>query len=200
MRHRRVIEPAVLAVTALGLALSCSVGSAEETRTCVPGADRRWVCGTESEMRERTRDLPVQLPAPPPAPLPPVLLIDPERLLGPMADEARGPADDAGIADAARADASPAGGPAAEAATPASANRPAGSHVWQLARASSPAGFAALLRARGIDPDDTRTLQTRRGDWLLLYGDFADIDSARAARRVAGDGFARAWREIEAER
>lgn len=191
MRRLHVIE--------LCLLLTAGALPAAERTICVPGEERRWICGDEASLRNR----PVEPPAPPPAaPLPPVLLIDPDRLFGPA------PKADPGPATASRAPET-----SAEAATDAVTTAPAapepgvapsvlsrrGSHVWQLVRASSPNGFGAFLAARRLSASDTRALQTRRGDWLLLYGDFPDIDAARAARARAGAGFARSWTDIEAE-
>jgi hypothetical protein len=192
----------LLSAIELCLLLGAGGALAAERTVCVPGEDRRWICGDEASLRDR----PIPPPAPPPAaPLPPVLLIDPDRLFGPAPkrDAARVPASAGSNEPAAgtkpglqAAETAPAG-PEAAPTRPALPHR--GSHVWQLVRASSPAGFAGLLRARGIDPAETRSLQTRRGDWLLLYGDFPGIDAARAAKARAGAGFARTWADVEAE-
>lgn len=176
---------------------------AAESKVCVPGENRRWLCGSAAEPPSAAAR--AELPAPPPPPLPPVLLIDPERLYG--------PAPEAPIRSL-RADANADSPVAATPGDPGTAEKtpdsptapdrpeptPRGSHTWQLARASGPAGFAGLLRARGIDPAQVLEIRTRRGDWLLLYGDFPDLETARSARGRAGEGFARAWRDIDAER
>lgn len=180
-----------------------SVALADGRTVCVPGEDRRWICGDPASLQGR----PIKPPDPPPAaPLPPVLLIDPDRLFGP-APARSDPAATPSVPPASTRIAAPQPTaartaparpePAPAPVTPTSPQR--GRHVWQLARAGNPAGFAALLRQRGIDPADTQSLQTRRGDWLLLYGDFATIDAARAARSKAGAGFARAWRDVQSE-
>lgn len=181
----------------LCLLLGAGGALAAERTVCVPGEDRRWICGDEASLQHR----PLTPPAPPPAaPLPPVLLIDPDRLFGPAPK--REPPRTAGNERAGRQEAAQAAvtapaRPEPAAATPSLPHR--GSHVWQLVRASSPGGFAGLLQARGIDPAQTRSVQTRRGDWLLLYGDFPGIDAARAAKARAGAGFARAWADVESE-
>jgi hypothetical protein len=180
------------AIEVLLLCFASSMLAAERT-ACVPGEDRRWICGDPSRLQDR----PVKPQAPPPAaPLPPVLLIDPDRLFGPAPERAAAnpPATRAQQPVAART--APAR-PEPAAVTPTTLRR--GSYVWQLARAAKPTGFAGLLRARGIDAAHTRQLQTRRGEWLLLYGDFSGIDAARAARAHAGAGFARAWTDVESE-
>jgi hypothetical protein len=195
MRLLHVIELCAL--------LGAGTVPAAERTVCVPGEDRRWLCGDEATLRK----LPVTPPAPPPAaPLPPVLLIDPDRLFGPA------PKREAGSAIASTpelpprtdADALPPGtvttAPARPEPAPAAASLARrGSHVWQLVRASSPGGFADLLRDRRIDPAEARSLQTRRGDWLLLYGDFPGIEAARAAKSRVGAGFARSWVAVESE-
>lgn len=193
MRMRRV------PVIECCLLLAAGLLPAAERTICVPGEERRWVCGDEASLRNR----PVEPPAPPPAaPLPPVLLIDPDRLFGPA------PKPEVRAASTAEDRDRPANTTAAAVTTSPAAPEPAaapavvprrGSHVWQLVRASSPIGFTAFLKSRGLDAAATRALQTRRGDWLLLYGDFPDIDAARAARSQAGAGFARRWSDIEAE-
>lgn len=196
-----------------GLLLGASSMLAAERSVCVPDEDRRWICGDEASVQNRPPPPP---PAPPPAaPLPPVLLLDPDRLFGPAPKrepthtatntepvKPTEPAPTAATAPAAR----PEPASVAESAAvrpepvPAMPTLPKrGSHAWQLARASSPGGFAGLLQARGINPAETRSVQTRRGDWLLLYGDFPNIDSARAAKARAGTGFAKSWADVDSE-
>ncbi|MCU0756205.1 MAG: hypothetical protein MUE46_13940 [Xanthomonadales bacterium] len=186
---------------AIELFLCAFAGSllAAERTACVPGEEGRWICGDAARMQDR----PVRPATPPPAaPLPPVLLIDPDRLFGPApartsaSSTTAEPAQPGSAAEPMAARTAPAR-PEPAPVTPTTLRR--GSHVWQLARAGNPAGFAALLRQRGVAAAEVRTLQTRRGDWLLLYGDFSGIEAARAARTRAGAGFARAWAEVESE-
>lgn len=182
----------------LCLLLGAGGALAVERAVCVPGEGRRWVCGDEAGLQRR----PPPPPTPPPAaPLPPVLLIDPDRLFGPAPEREppRSPAS-AGTVSPAEPASSAVTSPARPEPSPAKPTLPhRGSHVWQLVRAATPSGFAGLLQTRGIDPAATRSVQTRRGDWLLLYGDFPSIEAARSAKAQAGAGFARAWADVETE-
>lgn len=201
MRPRSVIDALVI-----GALLLAGSALAVESKVCVPGENRRWLCGSAADPPKAAA--PAELPAPPPPPLPPVLLIDPERLYGPAPQAPIRPLPAESIPDAPVSVESPAPGePGAVANAPEASTAPdrpepvrRGSHTWQLARASTAAGFAGLLRVRGIDPAQVREIRTRRGDWLLLYGDFPDVEAARGARSRAGEGFARAWKDIDAER
>lgn len=193
--------------TSLMLAFFAGTALAAEQKACIPGAEQRWICGDAAKLREASASA-AALPPPPAPPLPPVLLIDPDRLFGPAPSPLdRGPdthevapstAPSTAPADATASGTSGTTGTVQPVAAPSAPTR-SGSHVWQLARAASPVGFAALRRERGIADDLTRTLQTRRGDWLLLYGDFPSIEAARTAQAQAGPGFARAWSQVESE-
>lgn len=196
--------PSVIDALAIGALLLAGGALAADSKVCVPGEDRRWRCGSAADPPKAAAQ--AELPNPPPPPLPPVLLIDPERLYGPAPEAQIRSVPAESIPDSPVAEEPPAPGhpgslanaPEASAAPPEPLRR--GSHTWQLARASTATGFAGLLRARGIDPAQVHEIRTRRGDWLLLYGDFPDVEAARGARSRAGEGFARAWQDIDAER
>ncbi|HET7843909.1 MAG TPA: SPOR domain-containing protein [Xanthomonadales bacterium] len=57
-------------------------------------------------------------------------------------------------------------------------------YTLQLARAPSQSGFAALLGTLGLRGEEAYAVPLSGGgatSWMLLWGDFADIDAARAA-------------------
>jgi len=61
---------------------------------------------------------------------------------------------------------------------------PDSAYTVQLSAARGVAGFVALRQKYGLAVEDTYVIRVRRGDdwlWLMLWRDFADLASARAA-------------------
>lgn len=170
-------------------------------QTCVPGPNRTWQCGPQGAERASNRASTVPEPAAvevhsagnaKPS-TPPVMLIDPERLFGPSS----GPTASRPVVQApgqVRSDQAPAPEPVrGPLPVPTS---PTGQYVVQLARASSPTGFADLLAARGLSETGAQQVALRGGGWLLVYGNYPDIDAARRdAARLKG--FAKARADID---
>lgn len=69
---------------------------------------------------------------------------------------------------------------------------PSGHFTVQLSAASSDRGFDALRRRLGLVAGETYVVRVRRDRvdwWLLLWRDFPDLASARAAATALGGGY-----------
>lgn len=69
---------------------------------------------------------------------------------------------------------------------------PPGHYTIQLASAASDAGFEALRQQLGLTAGETYAVRVRRDGgvwWLLLWRDFPDLASARAAATSLGGGY-----------
>lgn len=215
---------AVLLLTAVS---SLAASATEPKRhVCVPGSDGSWNCGDAAQPPQ-----PAALPersSARPAPVPPVLLMDPARFRvnesSPAAATAdtsatvssSGPAAVASIAPPPTATttrpAAPAVAPsnavAAPVVTSTAALRQFSSvsrtgYTLQLAAASSPNGFVPRLRELGIRTDQAFAVPVQRGSttlWLLCVGEYPDTAAARAAApAAAGGAFPKALAQLHAE-
>jgi septal ring-binding cell division protein DamX len=193
---------------ALCLALM-SIAAAKER--CVPDASGAWRCGSEITEADAA---PLAKPADSIAP--PIMLIDPARFG--ERDQSSQVSESMVQAELGAAPASNTT-PAPKAPTPnvKPAAKPAGvvpvqpanstntairatnhtdsssGYVVQLALASTPRGFDALLKGLGAGARNSQRRQLKNGTWVLLLGDFATLELARAAIPSASVGaFARA--------
>lgn len=149
---------------------------------------------------------PAPLPVPEPAPTPePVAPPAPEPVAPPAREPAPIPAPAPVPEPPPEAMATPAPAPAADAApVPAAASStpvrgaadllslPPGHYTIQLAGAGSDAGFDALRQQLGLAAGETYAVRVRRDGgvwWLLLWRDFPDLASARAATASLGGGY-----------
>jgi septal ring-binding cell division protein DamX len=157
--------------------------SCHAAEKCVPTAAGEWRCGkdvTEADaaplpqIQERTQ--------------PPVMLIDPRRFgeadsytdaseseVGtPALNQPEVPPVEKTVTQASARTTS---APSTNAVTTASN----GNFVVQLAVASSPRGFDALLKQIGAAARTSQRRQLENGNWVLLMGSFSTLDSARLA-------------------
>lgn len=171
------------------LLLLTAIAANAESERCVPAADGSWLCGKDVSEADAA-----PLPEPESRSLPPVMLIDParfgegdvERELTPDMPEAA-IAEESEIAKPATAQT-----PVAT-TTPAKLEQPStmptalpelatgGNFAVQLALASSPRGFDALLAKLGSAARNSQRRQLANGSWVLLLGSFNSIVDARNA-------------------
>lgn len=203
---------------AAGLLLCGGAAATTPEHVCVPAAGGGWACGDE-DAPPAPAALPVASTSVP-ASAPPLLLIDPKRfrLDGQDSALAAAPAPAPAPAPPPPAEPAPAPEPAPEpyrepteravavpvaqaaVATDGTRGQLGGNaefatlspdqYTVQLAAASSPAGFPALLQRLGVALPVWQ-LRVQRGDrqlWLLALGSFADAGSARAAAPAAVAG------------
>ena len=181
-----------------------TVDTPDQPERCVPAADGSWHCG-----KDVTEADAAPLPEPQSRSLPPVMLIDPARfgegdsvVDAPPEASAAEPEAAAPITEVAAEVASP------EAASPESETMPAvptavttsartdepsrvsvvepslpagGNFAVQLAVASSPRGFDALLAKLGAAARNSQRRQLANSAWVLLIGNFDSIAAARSA-------------------
>jgi len=175
--------------------LVCLIGTANaQSERCVPATNGGWRCG-----KDVTEADAAPLPERQTRSLPPVMLIDPARFGEGDIDNDSPPkvaavaTSEAPIAEVAEV-ASPeaAETPVATEApelvgapnSPSTAelNRPAGGNfAVQLAVASSPRGFDAVLAKVGAAARTSQRRQLANGSWVLLVGSFNSIEAARNA-------------------
>lgn len=194
------------------LLLSALNSANAQTQRCVPAADGKWQCGkyvTEADA--------APLPELQSRSLPPVMLIDPARFgEGDLATDAAPDvsATESPLAEKSNAQATnvASGEPAApvtvktHAATQVPATKTPGASTTpfkpslgagakfsvQLALASTPRGFDALLAKLGSAAPNSQRRQLANGSWVLLLGSFDSISAARNAIPGGVDGaFAR---------
>lgn len=178
-----------------------------ESERCVPAADGSWLCG-----KDVTEDEAAPLPEPQSRSLPPVMLIDPARfgegdiepppeaqVVGDEETPSPAKSNPVPVAVAAAAEQPTPPPPVVthrpDVATPASSAESApqsGKFSVQLAVASTPRGFDALLAKLGSAARNSQRRQLATGAWVLLIGNFNSIAAARNAvpRSVPG-AFAR---------
>ena len=171
-----------------------------ESERCVPAAEGGWRCGknvTEADA--------APLPERQSRTLPPVMLIDPARFGEGDIDidtPLEAPADTPAASAPAAETPSPAAAnsattqilptaaetlPLAETETSAAPTKPessdvaSGNFAVQLAVASSPRGFDALLAKLGAAARTSERRQLANGSWVLLIGRFNSIAQARNA-------------------
>ncbi len=153
-----------------------------EAERCVPTAEGGWRCG-----KEVTEADAAPLPERQLRSLPPVMLIDPARfgegdIDTPTPPEASAEPPVAAVIAEVVEVVSPASSTPATAQIPADANLPAGNNfAVQLAVASSPRGFDALLAKLGTAARTSQRRQLANGSWVLLIGSFNSIAQARTA-------------------
>lgn len=172
----------------LALVLSTLNAANAGSERCVPAADGGWRCG-----KEVTEADAAPLPEPQSRSLPPVMLIDPARF-GEGDIEMELPPD---MPEAAVAEEPEIAKPAmsqmpAATAKPAKLEQPStmptaqpelatgGKFSVQLALASSPRGFDALLAKLGPAARNSQRRQLANGSWVLLLGSFNSIADARS--------------------
>lgn len=175
-----------------------------EKERCVAGPDGEWLCGKNITDADAA-----PLPDRTQRSTPPILLIDPRR----FGEMDRQPTTAANVAPPESALSSEPKTPAnqtavepetteathapARATTPAVApdldfSPPSRGFAVQLAAASSPRGFGALLAKLGQRGSNFQQRQLRNGTWVLLLGNFPTLEAARAAIPSAVPGaFAR---------
>lgn len=125
--------------------------------------------------------LPAPAPVPEPAPMPEAPATPATESVAepaPAAEPVPGPA--------------PTAGPAAPRGAPELLSLPPGHYTIQLAGATSAAGFDALQQQLGLAAGETYAVRVRRDGgvwWLLLWRDFPDLASARAAATSLGSGY-----------
>jgi len=178
--------------------LVCLIGTANaQSERCVPATNGGWRCG-----KDVTEADAAPLPERQSRSLPPVMLIDPARfgegdseIDTPPEASAEPPVAAAPIAEVAEV-----GSPEAASATapmpaamemrvattaPALADEPSiaagGNFAVQLAVASSPRGFDAVLAKLGAAARTSQRRQLANGSWVLLVGSFNSIEAARNA-------------------
>lgn len=200
----KLLAKAVKCGLRAALLLSLMSAANAESERCVPAADGSWRCG-----KDVTEADAAPLPEPQSRSLPPVMLIDPARfgegdsvIDAPPETSAAEPAAAAPTTEVAAEVASPEAAspesetmPAAPAAETKSAQAnepntvstvepslPVGSNfAVQLAVASSPRGFDALLAKLGAAARNSQRRQLANGAWVLLIGNFDSIAAARNA-------------------
>jgi hypothetical protein len=180
------------ALTALLLS-TLNAANAESER-CVPAADGRWLCGKDVSEADAA-----PLPEPQTRSLPPVMLIDPARFGEGDIDMDSPPDTSAAapiVSEAAISEEPEIAKPAPtqmSAATPkpAKLEQPStipttlselatgGNFAVQLAVASSPRGFDALLAKLGPVARNSQRRQLANGSWVLLLGSFDSMADAR---------------------
>ncbi len=185
------------------LLLSVLNAAYAESERCVPAPDGSWHCG-----KDVTEADAAPLPERQTRSLPPVMLIDPARFgegdleTDAVAEEVRVTAapipTEAKVVNAKTASPAatqiPATAQALAAITkPAAANQPHttaiaeadlasnGKYSVQLALASTPRGFDALLARLGSAARNSQRRQLANGSWVLLIGSFTSIAQARNA-------------------
>ena len=178
------------------LLLSILNAANAESERCVPAADGRWLCGKDVSEADAA-----PLPEPQSRSLPPVMLIDPARF-GEGDIEMDSPPDTLAaapvVSEAAIAEEPEIAKPAT-AQMPVATPKPArvdapstmptalpelaagGKFAVQLALASSPRGFDALLAKLGPAARNSQRRQLANGSWVLLLGSFNSIAQARNA-------------------
>ena len=186
-----VVRFAVLAA----LLLSSLNAAHAESERCVPAADGSWRCG-----KDVTEADAAALPEPQSRSLPPVMLIDPARFgeadiemdSPPDTSATEPPVPVAAIAEVTEiAKPAPVQNPTAT-TKPAKLEQPStmptlpelasgGNFAVQLALASSPRGFDALLAKLGSAGRNSQRRQLVNGSWVLLLGSFNSIAQARDA-------------------
>ena len=151
-------------------------------QVCVPAeGGTGWTCGTDAAALSSGA-----VPARRERSMPPLLLIDPRRfdegfneVSAPetaLPAAVKQPSAAATLAPAVTRLARASAASASQAST-----RAGGRFSLQLAATNSPDNFPALLRKFRLDPTKARTVRSSEQVWLLLYGDFPDAATARAA-------------------
>ena len=176
------------------LLLSLIAAANAESERCVAAADGGWHCG-----KDVTDVDAAPLPERQSRNLPPVMLIDPARFgegdidndsPPEVADAPNAEAPIVEVTDAASAKASetptateaPTLADRHNSASTAELSRPAaGKFVVQLAVASSPRGFDALLAKLGSNARNSQRRLLANGSWVLLVGSYNSIAQAREA-------------------
>jgi septal ring-binding cell division protein DamX len=157
---------------------------------CVPTPTGEWRCG-----KDVTEADAAPLPQVQQRSQPPVMLIDPRRfgegdvIADAATPDVTAPPEEvppevaSSQAEARPVNETAAKPPARSTPTHTSKIAPAagGQFVVQLALASSPRGFDALLKQIGTAARTSQRRQLANGSWVLLIGSFASIDSARLA-------------------